>query len=187
MTTAFSILAGAVAAFALLWLKARFAGFRAQSSDDYTDTGREFDIRKTLNGPIECEGIIYGPTGRVSSRFVADFNARWDGNKGVMTEKFSYDSGRTQVREWRLTLGNDGAIKAEADDLVGPGTGQQRGSAVVLNYRIKLPEDAGGHTLDTTDWMYLMENGTVMNRSQFRKFGITVAELVATMRPKEAA
>ncbi len=40
-----------------------------------------------------------------------------------------------------------------------------------------------GHVLDVTDWMYLMENGTIMNRSQFRKFGIKVAELVATMRP----
>jgi Ribonuclease G/E len=28
-------------------------------------------------------------------------------------------------------------------------------------------------------------NGTIMNRSQFSKFGITVAELVATMRPVE--
>ena len=46
-----------------------------------------------------------------------------------------------------------------------------------------LPQDAGGHTLDTTDWMYLMSNGSIMNRSQFRKFGIKVAELVATMRP----
>jgi hypothetical protein len=26
-----------------------------------------------------------------------------------------------------------------------------------------------------------------MNRSQFRKFGVTVAELVATMRKKDAA
>ena len=36
------------------------------------------------------------------------------------------------------------------------------------------------------DWMYLMENGTIINRSQFRKFGVKVAELVATMRPAEA-
>jgi len=33
-----------------------------------------------------------------------------------------------------------------------------------------------------TDWMYLAPNGVVVNRSQFRKFGIKVAELVATMR-----
>jgi hypothetical protein len=57
-----------------------------------------------------------------------------------------------------------------------------------LKYRIKLPKDSsGGHVLDTTDWMYVVENGTIINRSQFRKFGIKVAELVATMRPKEAA
>ena len=42
---------------------------------------------------------------------------------------------------------------------------------------------SGGHVLDVLDWMYLLPNGTIMNRSQFRKFGIKVAELVATMRP----
>jgi hypothetical protein len=34
--------------------------------------------------------------------------------------------------------------------------------------------------------MYLLENGVIMNRSQFRKFGFKVAELVATMRPATA-
>ena len=56
------------------------------------------------------------------------------------------------------------------------------GPTVHLNYRITLPESAGGHTLSVTDWMYMCENGTIMNRSQFRKFGIKVAELIATMR-----
>ena len=63
----------------------------------------------------------------------------------------------------------------------------QKGPSVQLNYRIKLPESSGGHELDTVDWMYLVENGTIMNRSQFRKYGFKVAELVATMRPKAAA
>jgi hypothetical protein len=57
---------------------------------------------------------------------------------------------------------------------------------VQLNYKIKLPEESGGHVLDTTDWMYLIENGAIINRSQFRKYGIKVAELVATMRPKDS-
>lgn len=158
--------------------------FVAQQPEDYADTGPDFDIREHLNGPILCEGVIYGPTGRVTSRFVADFMAEWDGNCGVMNEVFRYDSGSTQTRQWRLTLEGSGKIRAEADDLVGAGTGRQQGSGVRLNYRIKLPESAGGHVLDTTDWMYLVENGAIINRSQFRKFGIPVAELVATMRKK---
>lgn len=181
------ILLGAALAVALTALAARNLSFRAQIPADYAGQEPAFDLRKHLAGPLLCEGVIYGPTGRVSSRFVADMEARWEGNVGVMTETFRYDSGLTQNRKWRLTLGNDGSIRAEAEDLVGSATGMQSGSAVLLNYRIRLPESAGGHVLDTTDWMHLMENGAIINRSQFRKFGIKVAELVATMRRKEPA
>lgn len=163
----------------------RWSGFAAQQPEDYDRGGPVFDIRERLNGPIVCEGIIYGPTGRVSSRFVADFDVTWSGNIGHMRERFTYDSGSVQHREWRLTLGNDGAIKAEAPDVVGVGEGRQQGSAVLLKYRLRLPAESGGHVLDTVDWMYLTPNGSIMNRSQFRKFGIKVAELVATMRPRE--
>lgn len=179
------ILIGAALMLAAAVAKSRFVSFWAQKPQDYAD-GPIFDIRERFNGPIDCEGVIYGPTGRVTSRFVAHFDAQWDGNKCVMKEVFHYDSGQVQNREWRLTLGNDGGILAEAPDVVGAGSGQQTGSAVLLNYKLKLTDDAGGHVLDTTDWMYLMQNGSIMNRSQFRKFGIKVAELVATMRPANA-
>jgi len=179
------ILIGAAMIGIAAMIKTRYVSFWAQKPVDYTD-GPIFDIRERFNGPILCEGVIYGPTGRVSSRFVADFEASWNGNVGTMKETFHYDSGAVQKREWTLTLGNDGRIKAEAPDVIGAGFGRQEGSAVSLNYRIKLTEKAGGHALDVTDWMYLMANGSIMNRSQFRKFGIKVAELVATMRPREA-
>lgn len=165
----------------------RFIGFTAQKPKHYAASTSQFDLRTHLNGPIKCEGVIYGPLGRVTSRFSADFDARWDGNRGIMAERFLYDSGTRQNREWRLELGNDGSIRAEADDLVGVGIGQQYGSAVQLSYRIRLPEDAGSHELNVTDWMYLAPNGVIVNRSQFRKFGIKVAELVATMRRTDAA
>lgn len=182
------MMTGAAIVLGLIWLKGRFASFAAQVPQDYADDGAlQFDLRQYLNGPIVCEGVIYGPSGRVTSRFVGDFDAHWDGNRGVMREHFKYDSGATQDREWRLEVGNDGMIRGEADDLVGPATGTQSGSAVQLKYRIRLPEDAGGHVLDTTDWMYLAPNGTVVNRSQFRKFGIPVAELIATMRKVDVA
>jgi hypothetical protein len=177
-------LLGAALMSAATLLKTRYLSFWAQKSGDYAE-GPLFDIRERFNGPIVCEGVIYGPTGKVTSRFVADFEATWNGNVGTMTERFHYDSGTVQDRVWTLTLGNDGSIKAEAPDVVGAGTGRQEGSAVLLNYRIKLAPEAGGHALDVTDWMYLMSNGSIMNRSQFRKFGIKVAELVATMRPRD--
>ncbi|MFW2544121.1 DUF3833 family protein [Primorskyibacter sp. 2E107] len=185
--TVFYIALGMVLTLAVLWLGRRFSGFTAQTPDDYAQDTQQFDIRRDLNGPLICDGVIYGPMGRVVSRFTGDFDVRWDGNRGVMTEHFKYESGGEQHRYWELTVGNDGAIRASAPDLVGEGTGAQRGGAVCLRYRIRLPEDSGGHVLDTTDWMYLTPNGTIVNRSQFRKYGLKVAELVATMRKVEPA
>ncbi|EEW26702.1 DUF3833 family protein [Rhodobacter ferrooxidans] len=186
MTPFVSLLLGAALTLLALALAARTTGFRAQKPADYADTTPQLDLRKHLSGPILCEGVIYGPTGRVSSRFVADMQGDWQGNSGTLTEHFRYDSGRTQARQWQLRLGNDGAVAADAADLEGTGAGRVEGSALRLCYRIRLEKDAGGHVLDVVDWMYLMENGTIMNRSQFSKFGIKVAELVATMRPVAA-
>jgi hypothetical protein len=131
--------------------------------------------------------VIYGPTGRVTSRFVADMNGTWDGNTGTMTETFRYDSGAVQDRCWTLELATMARSGPRPTMWSAPAAARPKARACVLNYRIRLTPEAGGHVLDVTDWMYLMENGTIMNRSQFRKFGIKVAELVATMRPAAKA
>ncbi|MCC6007320.1 MAG: DUF3833 domain-containing protein [Rhodobacteraceae bacterium] len=176
-------LLGALVALGLVAAAARLRGFASQKPEHYAERTPAFDIRERLQGAILCEGVLYGPLGRVTSRFVADMNARWEGDRGHMTEAFRYDTGTTQDREWTLIVHEGGRIEATAPDIIGTGEGWQKGAAVCLKYRIRLPEQAGGHVLDVTDWMYLIENGTIMNRSEFRKFGIKVAELVATMRP----
>jgi hypothetical protein len=166
----------------LLIAKSRLIGFRSQRPADFVGKGPSLDPRTHLSGPILCEGVIIGPLGRVTSRFVAEMHGVWEGNRGILTERFRYDSGAVQNREWRLTVGIDGSLTAEASDVEGTATGRIEGPSVEMIYRLRMPRDAGGHVLNVRDWMYLMENGTIMNRSQFTKFGVTVGELVATMR-----
>lgn len=187
MTSILSALLGAVIIITLMAIRSRYASFQSQSPADYAGLGPQFDMRAHLSGPIQCEGVIFGPMGRVASRFVAEMEGKWEGNIGTLSEVFRYDSGTVQHRAWTLALANSGDITATAADVVGLGSGRVEGPGVVLRYRIKLTPEAGGHVLDVVDWMYLMENGTIINRSQFRKFGIKVAELVATMRRVPAA
>ncbi len=172
-----------LAILAVLAARGRFLSFRSQSPADYTGTGPDFSLKKHLNGEILSEGLIYGPNGKMSNSFVARMVGEWDGNSGTLAEWFTYSNGKQMTRKWYLTMGTGNTFIAKADDIVGEGKGEISGSTVKLTYRIILPEDAGGHTLDVTDWMYLTENGAIMNRSEMRKFGIKVAELVATMRP----
>ena len=47
-----------------------------------------FDIRQHLSGPMTCEGVIYGPMGRVTSRFTANMHGHWDGDSGTAGRAF---------------------------------------------------------------------------------------------------
>ena len=174
---------------ALIGLLAKnlFLSFRAQKPADYAKTGLAFSLKENLSGPILSEGIIYGPNGRVANSFVAEMNGTWEGERGTLTEHFTYSNGKVQDRKWVLKIGPGNTFTATAEDIVGEARGVVSGSTAMLRYQIILPEDAGGHVVSATDWMYLTANGTIMNKSEMRKFGIKVAELVATMRPSPAS
>ncbi|OOY30180.1 DUF3833 domain-containing protein [Thioclava sp. F36-6] len=173
----------AVLILAAVLIRHFFFSFPAQKSADYAAESPEFDIRRAFEGPVEAHGMIYGPDGRVTSRFRAVMTGRFTNDGGVIEEEFEYASGRRQSRAWNIQFGPNGEISSTADDIEGRAEMEQSGNALRMRYRLRLPEDAGGHVLDVTDWIYLMPDGTLLNRSQMRKFGIKVAELFAVMRP----
>ncbi|MDE9449587.1 DUF3833 family protein [Aliiroseovarius sp. Z3] len=175
-------------ALLLLILAATFAktvlfSFRAQSAENYAGTGPAFSMKEHLSGTFASEGLIFGPTGKMTNSFVAQMEGEWEGDTGTLTETFTYSNGRTQNRKWFLKLGEGSTFTATADDIVGEGQGVVSGSTVMIRYKIVLPPEAGGHTLSATDWLYLTEDGVIMNKSEMRKYGLKVAELIATMRP----
>lgn len=168
--------------------KQRFFSFRAQSPGDYAkaETGPAFVLKEQLSGSILSEGLIYGPGGRVTNSFTAEMFGEWDGDTGTLSETFTYSNGKVQERKWHLTITGENRFTATADDIVGIGEGIISGSTASLTYNLVLPEEAGGHVLQVTDWMYLTGSGTIMNKSEMRKFGLKLVELVATMRPDPA-
>ena len=162
-----------------------FLSFRAQNPADYAGTDPAFSLKTHLSGEILSEGMIYGPNGKMTNRFTAKMFGEWDGNTGTLSEEFTYSNGRKQSRKWFLKIGTGNTFTATADDIVGEARGVVSGATVKMEYQIVLPQEAGGHTLTATDWLYLTGSGVILNKSELRKFGFKVAELVATMRPAE--
>lgn len=179
------ILLGAAIVIGIVLARRHMADFPAQKPADYADDYLVLDMKKHLNGAMVCEGVIFGPTGRVTSSFVADFDVVWDGDTAEVREHFVYDDNTTQDRIWTIVLGEKGYFTATAPDVPGEAQGRQAGGTIRMQYPIRLPDDVGGHLLKTVDWIYLTADGTLINRSQFRKFGFKVAELVATIRQKD--
>ncbi|MGB0844641.1 MAG: DUF3833 domain-containing protein [Alphaproteobacteria bacterium] len=155
---------------------------RSTSLKPYTGTKPEVDLQTYFDGEIKAWGLIQDWRGRVTARFDIDMVGEWDGNTGVLKETFRYYSGRVDTREWTITKHDDGTYTGVADDIIGTANGRQNGSALAWNYDIIITVDGKKIQLNLDDWMWQMNDGVLINRSYFKKFGIKVAELTVFMQ-----
>lgn len=170
----------------LLLLFISFIGamfFLSQSSvniKDYQHNEPKLDIRQYLNGKITAWGVLEDRSGKITRRFVVDMEGKWEGNHGTLEEYFTFDDGEKSHRLWRITFTDDHHFSAKADDVIGVATGSQYGNALQMQYVLDLlvdKETQKRYHVNLDDWMYLVDEEILVNKSTIKKFGITFAKL----------
>lgn len=148
--------------------------------DDYADTQPQLDLRTYFNGPVMAYGMFQDRSGQVVKRFEVAMTGTWQGNSGVLDELFTYDDGTTERRVWRLTQHSDGRVTGRADDVAGQANGAVRGYAMQWQYTLKLPVDGTVYEVAMDDWMYLLNERIMINRTAMSKFGIHLGDVTLT-------
>jgi hypothetical protein len=147
-------------------------------TEDYAEKTPTFDIRQYLNGHITAHGMIVDWKGKASRHFTAEILGTWEGNKGTLEEEFTYSDGQKQQRTWNITFSDDHHFTATAGDVIGIAQGSQHGNAVNMEYVLAHKEQDGSTIhLSVNDWLFLVEDGVVLNRTTLYKFGIPVGEV----------
>lgn len=188
MTAAVYLVLGAALTLGALKVWDQFWSFRAQRPKDYAAERPAFDLRTALAGRYTAHGAIFDFSGRANVRFSAEIVGTFDDEGGTLAERFRYDNmNQVDTREWQIAFAGPDRFTATAADVEGKAEGVVAGNAIRMTYRLRLPDRAGGHVLDVVDWLYLMEDGTVVNRSDMRKFGFKAAELFAVFRPEASS
>lgn len=168
-----------------LWLlgaSAALAGCAGPDVARYAAEKPALDLREYFNGRIDGWGLFTGRNGEVVRRFKVVIDARWQGDEGVLDEDFTYSDGTKQRRIWRLTRGADGRYTGRADDVVGVAEGQVRGNALQFRYTLALPVDGRTWHVEMDDWMYLVDEEVLLNRTEMSKFGIRLGEVTLSFR-----
>lgn len=150
---------------------------------DYEQKSPKLDLRQFMNGPIDAWGIIYDYRGKVKTEFYVLVVGSWNGNTGTLDEEFTFSDGRKNNRVWTIEMIDDHRFTATAPDVEGQATGEQYGNTANMHYVLKIPR-SNGKTLDVTmnDWLYLVDNKTIINRAKMHKYGLALGELVITFR-----
>lgn len=160
-------------------------GCAGNNLDYYKGTTPQADIKEYFNGPVKAWGIVQDRKGRVTRRFDVQMVGKWDGDVGTLTENFDYYDGKKQRRVWTIKKLADGSYEGTASDIIDKATGKTEGSAVRWNYVMDLPVDDTTYRIRFDDWMWVMNDGVLINRSYLKKFGITVAELTIFMQKQK--
>jgi hypothetical protein len=158
------------------------SGCGGNNLDHYKGTTPELDLKTYFNGPIKAWGIVQDWRGRVVRRFDVTMVGQWDGDVGTLKEHFHYYDGQKQERVWTIKKLAHNHFEGTASDIIDKATGKAQGSCMQWNYEMDLPVDGTTYRITFDDWMWLMNDGVLINRSYLKKFGITVSELTLFMQ-----
>lgn len=156
------------------------AGCATPDVQQYRAEQPALDVSTYLNGTLDAWGMFQGRSGEVKRRFHVVIDARWQGDTGVLDEAFTWSDGTTSRRVWTLKRQPDGSFRGTADDVVGEAVGEVAGNALRWRYVLALPVDGRTYHVDFDDWMFLMDDKVMLNRSTMSKWGIHLGEVTLT-------
>lgn len=154
--------------------------------EEYAKNKPLLQIQQYLNGEIYAYGILEDWNGLVTRRFSAKINGTWNGNEGVLEESFIFDDGQTQERTWKVIFSDQNNFIASAGDVVGTAIGKQLGNSLNMQYVLNIPYKSSNINISMDDWMYLLDDNIMINKTKMKKFGITVGNLTIVFIKKSS-
>ena len=161
----------------LVFLTLGLAGCAGIPVETYRAEKPVLDLKTYFNGTIDAWGMFQDRSGEVVKRFTVVIDASWQGDVGTLDERFSWSDGTASRRVWTITKGGDGRYVGRADDVVGEALGEAAGNALRWRYVLALPVDGRTINVDFDDWMFLIDDKVMLNRSQMRKWGFHLGEV----------
>lgn len=148
----------------------------------YKQDNPPLDLKTYFSGPIKAWGLVQDRKGQVTRRFDVIMHGSWEGNVGTLEEQFEYYDGETDKRVWTITQISAAKYEGKADDIIDKAVGTVSGNTMRWAYVMDLPVGDTTYKITFDDWMFLMNDGVLINRSYLKKFGITMAELTLFMQ-----
>jgi len=152
---------------------------------DYADNKPELVLEEFFQGHLTAHGVLKNRGGTVTRYFNATIDASWEDGVGTLVERFEFDDGEIEYRTWVLEPDGDGRYRGTAGDVVGVGDARVAGNALRLDYRLEIDYRGRELELNVEDWMWLVDENTILNESTLRKWGFRVGTIQLTIIRQE--
>jgi hypothetical protein len=142
----------------------------------YANNQPRLNPKTFFNGDLVAHGVVKNRSGEVTRYFTAQIKAYWANDLGTLEERFEFNDGEIQHRTWTLTPTDQG-YDATAGDVLGIGKAMFKGNAMKLDYILEVNYKGSPLALSVEDWMWLVDERTLLNESTLRKWGFKVGSV----------
>ena len=149
------------------------------SLEDPKLSDKTLNLEEYFDGRTVAYGQFNDRFGTVRRRFEVVIDGTWDGEVLTLVEDFTYADGSKEERIWSLVKTGPDSWQGTAAGVQGVATGEERGDTFNWRYQIDLPLPEGDTLrVDFDDWMWLLEDGRLLNRAYMSRFGVTLGEVI---------
>ena len=145
--------------------------------EDFKNKEPRLIIEEYLSGNVKAWGVLQNRFGKITRQFSADLNGSWNGKQLILKEKFNWNDGEIQNREWIINKIDENNYEGTAGDVVGKAIGYSYGSVFKFEYVLLVPVKGKEMKITFDDWIFIQDEKVAINKATMTKFGIKVAEL----------
>jgi hypothetical protein len=137
-----------------------------------------------FQGKMRGDGAVFDRFGNIQRAFVLHLEGVPSNNGVIVKERLVYDNGEEESREYSFENLGKGKYEATSESgLVGPAKIEAVGNILRWKYYFEVPYRNKIRHMRFDDWMYLQDNGNVINRATIYWWGIRVGELFMVVKP----
>ena len=146
----------------------------------YETANQPLRLGEFFDGELEARGEFRAPFGRVKRRFQATVTGTREGNVIRIEERFLYDDGATESREWMIEALGDERYRGRATDVVGEAIGRVENGRLRWSYPIDLAIGKRVRRVRFDDEFCLVEPNSLLNTADISKFGVRIGRVIQT-------
>lgn len=139
-----------------------------------------FVLEDYFAGRTYAYGVFEGRDRGLKRSFTVVADGAQSGDVFTLHERFLWNDGERQSRIWTFTKVEPGRYEGRAADVIGVAEVTNRGNALRIRYKLRLPVGKSTISVDVDDWSHLLDDSAVINRADVSKFGVHVGRITLT-------
>lgn len=150
---------------------------RGMPVEGFRATTPAIDPIRFFTGHVRSWGVLEDRSGQPTDVVTTDCLGKVGDNGLRLVQRLTIGQDAPTTRTWQMRRAGPGRYEATANDMVGTAIGEASGRAFHWTWTLALSPGNDLKNVSMDQWWYLLDDGSMLNRTTVRKLGVILIEV----------